>query len=252
MAERNREPENPEIDWSVVAELLKRELPEGETLKEDPKVIQYGGVPAVEFTSNTDITYRAFRAEPWRLVTHEPWVAVMVRVNMSTPYADRVGETAFLHTTSGEWFRLRDTGDVARLGQRLVGGRIDPAAYAEILGQWHPYSALKHGAVLCPGELRTTFGNRRLPDFDLPTLVSDGEAATLTFYAYAVRGEDLRIDLYRYAVTASATDPAIWNREWLAGPRWRQWWKRSDSWPQLLLESWRNRGMARAHQDYCP
>src|SRR4029453_2754344 len=110
---------------------------------------------------------------------------------------------------------LNDPATVADLGRRLHTG-LDPAAYAQVLVEYPPWSRASRALIRSRTQLREWFGNPDLPECEPPSLRSTGEGLELSFCssaAYAVEQYGpSALDVYAWQVEAPPDAPARWQR----------------------------------------
>ena len=147
-------------------------------------------------------------------VSREAWVRDVVVVTRDDLAVEGQPERfGFLVLGSGDDVFLNDPAAVAELGGRLADG-MEPAGYAELLVQFHPYSSAVRGVVTSPGELRLRFGRDHLPDAEPPRVRRTSAGLDLTFSSYAryrgIGGSAL-LDVLEWTVEVPAGEPARWS-----------------------------------------
>lgn len=159
----------------------------------------------------------------WRIVA-EPWVEELlmaVREDIRIIGGGARSTDGLLRLTDGSTVYLNDAAAVAELGRRLLDG-MDPVAYAEILVEFHPWTAARRAPLVDPQDLRRRYDRQDLPLVAVPALVLTSGGAELVFssyrqYALGLGGE-LLLDIVEWRVVVPADGPATWtNRTTIEG-----------------------------------
>jgi hypothetical protein len=179
------------------------------------------------FTTSSGAAYEAKPAD-W-LIAADAWVETAVRVVAPTDMPNFSRTYGLLFPKTGEPIFLNDVTTMHWLGSGLAGG-VDPVGYAELLGELYSgddidqavVSAFSATSAFRAGQLvRDVDQVRQLyPAID-PALLSapvvrrDSDALVLDFLTYRYYLLEVRaaVDLYRWAVTGPAGEPAQWERQ---------------------------------------
>jgi hypothetical protein len=150
----------------------------------------------------------------------EPWVDALVVVEREDVLSHGQHETdAIVIGTDARGHHLNDPTAVAELGQR-VGTDIDPAAFAEVLVAYHPWSVARRELVRSADQLSTRLGITAGPEVGPPAEVPANNALALAFFSTAVYapmlGAPLRCDVYQWRVDIPRGGNAVWGRRLVA------------------------------------
>jgi hypothetical protein len=207
-----------------VAELERRVLQPGEQIEDRqdaPDVVQfYVG----------DYGYQA-RPADWA-IGREPWVDEAVRV-VADRFVDNFAITyGLLFPRDGEPLLLNDVTVMRDLG-RLLGERLDPLAYAELLAELYSGRSID-GPVVLPfgateqvraGELVRGVDEfaRAYPFVDpglvaAPSVRAEGGQTTVDFHSvhYYVTEASGAVDVLRWTVTGGGGAVGAWSRRYVA------------------------------------
>lgn len=146
-------------------------------------------------------------------IGREPWVDDVVIATRDDVLVDGQQERyGFLIHADGRAIYLNDRVAVADLGGRCAAG-MDPIAFAEILVEFHPYSAAWRRVIVEPDGLQRTFAQRDLPPVEPVRLLKSPLGAVMTFSSFARhRRADgtAELDILRWTVEIPPEQPARW------------------------------------------
>jgi tetratricopeptide (TPR) repeat protein len=162
---------------AVIIELLKRHV-----LHADEGVQRVKEWPDGVAVTTTIGRHLVGGPEPDELlIGQEPWVRdVVVAIRDDLFIHGQPERFGFVLLADGGDIYVNSAADVAELGRRLADG-MNPAAYAEILVQFHPYTSATRTVLTEAGELRRRFARAELPDNNPIRLRQMPEGVVLTF-----------------------------------------------------------------------
>jgi hypothetical protein len=200
------------ITNDVLLDLLRRHvLWPGEQIK---GVKDWPGEVGVAVT--TSQRYFSVDVDHRMLLGQAPWVAGVVIATRGDLEYEGLPETdGVLVLGDGRSVSLTDPDAVAELGRRLESD-LDPAAFAEVLVAWHPWTTAATSVLLERDQLRRQLDRPDLPTFEPPQLYPVDGGLVLTFFSSMLHVHDLGantlLTVYEWTVLVPTGSPARWER----------------------------------------
>jgi hypothetical protein len=196
----------------AIVDLLKRHV-----LWDDEPVTRVRDWPdGVAVTTQYRHFIAATTAQAEWLAGAEEWVDdVVVATRDDLVMTGQRERFAFLLLADGNEIYLNDKEAIGRLGRRLASG-MDPAGYAEILVQLHPYSSAHRELLTTPDHLRRRYRQQDLPIAKPPSVREEPDGLRLTFTSssqYRRPGGWPLLDLHEWSVHIPTDGPVSWVSE---------------------------------------
>lgn len=185
-----------------------------------------------EYTALSTSSFAYTLADADWLIAGEAWVDEAVRAVANGFMDNFVVTYGLVFPRDGDVLFLNDVATMRALGRRL-GEDLDPLAYAELLGELYSGHDIG-GPVVKPFAATESHRSgwlvrdvdalvRQYPAVDAslvaePRISRSADAVVLEFfsYRYYLLEFGAALDIYRWAVTAAAGQPAEWTRETVA------------------------------------
>lgn len=205
------------INNEILLELFKRYVQyEGEQVKNVKTWPNSVGV-VVE----TDGRFLSIRDDKeFLLIGQAPWVDAVAVVEREDVFTHGQHETdTIVVATDARGYYLNDATVVAELGQRVFTD-LDPAAYAEVLVTYHPWSIARRELVRAADHLSERLGIPDGPEVAPLTEIEINNGMALSFFSTTVYapsiGASLLCDVYQWRVDIPRDGNAVWGRRLVA------------------------------------
>lgn len=173
-------------------------------------------VEAVETTPAdgiaVDTALRRFMVESqrdgWAIGAADDTADVVVATRYDLLIHGQPERFAILIGRDGSEVYLNDPDQLAALAPRLPDA-LDPAAFAEVLVQLHPYSSAERAVLVEADDLRVTFGRADLPAVE-PLRLDGGTLRFASSIVYRTTLTGRLLDVAEWTVQIPAGAPATW------------------------------------------
>ncbi|MEV6905851.1 hypothetical protein [Amycolatopsis sp. NPDC051071] len=146
------------------------------------------------------------------------WVRqLLVVTDESIQAAGRPQEEVLVICHDGSVLHVNAEPVAAELGRRLYDDDLDPAAFAEILVKFHPWSSAWCDVITEPDRVRKEWGYPEIPDVAVPRVSRQGTGLRLSFHSSGIyqhgRASARMLKISSWTANIWRDQPARWQSE---------------------------------------